>query len=1073
MKNIITLFISLLFAFSLFGQSPQKMSYQAVVRNASSQLVVNQNVGIKISILQSSSTGSSVYSETQNVTSNANGLISLEIGNGVTTDDFANINWESGQFFIKTEIDPTGSTNYSIIGSSQLLSVPYAFYAETANVPGLPGPTGNQGVTGATGPQGTTGLDGAIGATGPQGATGLDGAIGATGPQGTTGLDGAIGATGPQGTTGLDGAIGATGPQGTTGLDGAIGATGPQGATGLDGAIGATGPQGATGLDGITGAQGDIGPIGPTGADGALNAWSLTGNTGTASTTNFIGTIDAQDLIFKTNNTDRIHIYSDGKMRLGSNINAGATYPVEIQIPSTTGSQFVLKLTNLLSPAYNSGSGVGLLFAPDDAAIAKMGIMVERKGAWGVGTMHFLSRTSGDFASADLSNSVMSLNQTGFLGIGTTSPTSLLHVNSTSTSDDLTLGKFFSSVDQEGEDNNIMIGKALATGQAAVLGYIYSTTANNSGAYITVWGDTPGNTGLFVRKGGNIGIGTTTPTAKLEIIGNIKITDGTQGIGKVLTSDPNGQASWQLANTAGWSLTGNTGTTDVNNFIGTTDIIPINFKVNNQKAGRIDAAGPTFYGYQSGNSNTSISSEGYGFQALYNNTTSNYNTAVGHQSLYANNSGSMNTGLGYQALNHNTTGGANTGIGTQALLWNTIGIYNSALGMYASCNNTTGNQNTAIGHRSLFYSTTGNFNTALGADAGRENVNGSGNVFIGFRAGFHETGSNKLIIANDTGYLPLIYGEFLTGQIGIGTVTPSTKLDVNGVITASGGNSNDWDSAFAWGNHASAGYIKTLNETDPNFTNSASFGITTSQKAYWDSAFAWGNHANSGYLTFEIDSSITNEIQTLSISNDTIYLTNGGFVKIPEQKSLPALVSQDDFSCTSFKNYWAYSVTNSATVSLSNSAAVLSTNGASIAKLYGTKQKSLNDGKLIFTAILYTYQDNNVAYGPLTRGLVNGTNRTDAIEFINISGNVIQARTVSSGVTTTTNYSVGATVDNYYAYTIIATKSKVEFYFDGILIATHTTNIPTSNLNMYFDASTSGGNVPQVIDEAKFEIVKY
>jgi len=62
-------------------------------------------------------------------------------------------------------------------------------------------------------------------------------------------------------------------------------------------------------------------------------------------------------------------------------------------------------------------------------------------------------------------------------------------------------------------------------------------------------------------------------------------------------------------------------------------------------------------------------------------------------------------------------------------------------------------------------------------------------------------------------------------------------------------------------------------------------------------------------------------------------------------------------------------------------------------------------------------------------------------------------------------------VANFYTYKIIASETKVEFYFNGILIATHTTNIPTKALNMYFDASTFMGNVPQTIDNAKFEII--
>ena len=118
----------------LFSQVPQKMSYQAVIRNSSNQLVANHAVGMRISMLQGSATGAVVYKETQNPITNANGLISIEIGSGtIVTGTFAAINWANGPYFIQTETDPTGGTNYTIVGTSQLLSVPYALYAEKAN----------------------------------------------------------------------------------------------------------------------------------------------------------------------------------------------------------------------------------------------------------------------------------------------------------------------------------------------------------------------------------------------------------------------------------------------------------------------------------------------------------------------------------------------------------------------------------------------------------------------------------------------------------------------------------------------------------------------------------------------------------------------------------------------------------------------------------------------------------------------------------------------------------------------------------------------------------------------------
>ena len=115
---------------TVWAQSPNSMSYQAVVRDASNALVTSQDVGVQISILQGSATGTAVYVETQTPESNANGLISLAIGNGT---DFATIDWSNGPFFIQTETDPTGGTNYTITGTSQLLSVPYALHANVTD----------------------------------------------------------------------------------------------------------------------------------------------------------------------------------------------------------------------------------------------------------------------------------------------------------------------------------------------------------------------------------------------------------------------------------------------------------------------------------------------------------------------------------------------------------------------------------------------------------------------------------------------------------------------------------------------------------------------------------------------------------------------------------------------------------------------------------------------------------------------------------------------------------------------------------------------------------------------------
>ena len=106
--KIYSIVAGLLLTLSVFAQAPQKMSFQAVIRNSSNTLITSTLVGMKISVLQGSPTGTVAYSETQSPTTNANGLVSLQIGSGiVVSGTFTAINWATGPYFIKTETDPT------------------------------------------------------------------------------------------------------------------------------------------------------------------------------------------------------------------------------------------------------------------------------------------------------------------------------------------------------------------------------------------------------------------------------------------------------------------------------------------------------------------------------------------------------------------------------------------------------------------------------------------------------------------------------------------------------------------------------------------------------------------------------------------------------------------------------------------------------------------------------------------------------------------------------------------------------------------------------------------------------
>lgn len=131
MKNIFCLSIVFLFTVGTFSQAPEKMSYQAVIRNSNGELVKSSTVWMQISILRGSETGIPVYIETQTPTTNVNGMVSVEIGGGTPiTGTFAGIDWSMGSYFVKTQT--VHETYDTISGTSQLLSVPYALYAKSS-----------------------------------------------------------------------------------------------------------------------------------------------------------------------------------------------------------------------------------------------------------------------------------------------------------------------------------------------------------------------------------------------------------------------------------------------------------------------------------------------------------------------------------------------------------------------------------------------------------------------------------------------------------------------------------------------------------------------------------------------------------------------------------------------------------------------------------------------------------------------------------------------------------------------------------------------------------------------------
>lgn len=222
------------------------------------------------------------------------------------------------------------------------------------------------------------------------------------------------------------------------------------------------------------------------------------------------------------------------------------------------------------------------------------------------------------------------------------------------------------------------------------------------------------------------------------------------------------------ATSAGWGLSGNSGTSASSNFVGTTDGVPLRFRVNNEWVGEVTAGASVSLGqnagknqsasvkntavgtqslatnvngdfnvaigYQSLNLNTGYANTAIGYQSLAVNRGFGGNTGVGYQSLASNTDGNGNTATGYQSLTANTTGTGNTGTGNYTVYANTTGSSNSGFGGSAIQNNTTGNSNSACGYVAMMQNTTGNSNSAFGAQSLFSNVTGSNNTAVGYNA---------------------------------------------------------------------------------------------------------------------------------------------------------------------------------------------------------------------------------------------------------------------------------------------------------------------------------------------------
>jgi Collagen triple helix repeat (20 copies) len=665
---------------SLQAQAPpQGFNYQAVARSTSGTELVNTPLTVRVGIYTDAAATILAYEETHTVTTNAFGLFSLTIGQGTQTsaNAFNTIAWANSSHYLKIEID--GGTGFSNLGTTQLMSVPYALYAgSSAGGPtgpaGVTGVTGATGAIGATGPSGDPGLTGAVGATGPSGDPGATGAVGATGPSGDPGATGAVGATGLAGVTGTTGANGTTGATGAVGATGLVGVTG---ATGANGTTGATGAVGATGIVGVTGATGANGTNGATGAVGATGIVGVTGATGANGTNGATGAVGATGLAGVTGATG-VNGTNGATGANGTNGTTGATGPTGpngatgangatggFTANGSTGQTLYFNATNTVSQTstiYNNGTNVGIGATTSPARIA--------------GATRYLTLSSTDIYTANMASfeilganpsSTATIGRIDFVNVSAGPSFSTVARMESTVSGDI---KFWAGGLITERMRIFSNGQVSINNTLAPLGTFGVTDVTGNGVSITGESNNAGNSSIYVNSlnsGANSGFGIERSSTLRAYMGvntsnNWFLTVG--GSSNLITATNTGFVG---VNTTGptrrFMVVDNAGTTNQSlayfeYTTSTTLSSSPNAAVQGFSLGT--GSGAAIYGgyFES----TTIIGSAYGVRGVAKNSNTQNIGVYGH----VPNSGGTGNNIAIQGLSEATNGSANYGVNSQA-----------------------------------------------------------------------------------------------------------------------------------------------------------------------------------------------------------------------------------------------------------------------------------------------------------------------------------------------------------------------------------------------------------------------
>jgi hypothetical protein len=527
------------------------------------------------------------------------------------------------------------------------------------------------------------------------------------------------------------------------------------------------------------------------------SGWNLNGNAGT-SATDFIGTTDAQDVRFRTNNVERMVITQTG------NVGIGTTNPF---------TPFHVVTEEIQS---------GLAFQSSNNSVSGNSMVVLKSRGTKLVPSAILN---GDYIGG--------FEMIGYDGVdfGANGPTAGMNARATEN---------FTAANQ---------GTSL----------IFSTTSNGSNT---------SQERMIISNNGNVGIGTTTPSATLDVVGSFQLQNASAAVGYVLTAtDALGNAEWQPAAGGGTRLNDSDNDTYIEvEQAADEDIIRFYdagveyFTMNNGRIDVLNTNNSTFMGRNSGVVNTGTNNTGYGFQTLQANTSGQQNTAIGGNALLANQTGSFNVAIGNQANQNGTATSGNVAVGYRTLLSNTASNI-VAVGNAAMQNNTTGTQNTAIGYQALFANTDGSFNTALGYDAGRFMVSSFRMTAIGNEALRNNTGADNTAV----GAFALDANTTAANNTAVGSNALST-VTTGGNNTAVGTNSMVSSTGFQ---NTAVGSSSLTSNTSGNNNNAFGFGAM-GQNTLGSGNSAFGNSALSSNISSNNNSAFGMQaLNTTSGANNT------------------------------------------------------------------------------------------------------------------------------------------------------------------------------------------------------------